>query len=314
MSVVKVAIDTRDLHVVSDSEARRLFQGLLGTGTAWKSGLMQYRTTSSWQDDWVVEVGNWLARATTLGFLNQIVANVQARRTDQGRREAGDPVHRTVAHWLSHAMVAHYFAGIGWRFGASEPGLSDLRGDGLRADVDLQFYAPAGGPLVDLQVKASGTLGLHDTEADKQIRVGVRHAIEQLPDPALGPALVVVTAQRGWWLSGDTRVLESLIGSTSCDRQRRVFLHADAQGELEVARHVSAIVMLDYRRGLDDFDYSCSVLMNPWSYYPIDPLWFPHSRVLTCSNGVFEWLRGAPSGTYFPSGTLLTSCPRGSAL
>jgi hypothetical protein len=165
-----------------------------------------------------------------------------------------------------------------------------------------------------MQVKASGTLGVHDHEADQQIRIGVTHAISQLPDPALGPALVVIGAQRDWPLSGDTYVLESFIGSTCGYPDHRVLLHEDAYGPLKAGDHVSGIVILDYRRGLEDFDYGCSVLMNPWAYYPLDPAWFPHSRVLACADGVFSWLRGTPSATHFPSGTTFAPGPRGSAL
>jgi hypothetical protein len=52
----RIAIDAHTLHIVTDDDARARFQKLLGTGTAWQSGLMQYRTTSAWQDDWVIEV------------------------------------------------------------------------------------------------------------------------------------------------------------------------------------------------------------------------------------------------------------------
>jgi len=47
----RVAIDVRELHVVSDDEARGAFTALLGRGDVWASELMQYRTTSEWQDD-----------------------------------------------------------------------------------------------------------------------------------------------------------------------------------------------------------------------------------------------------------------------
>jgi hypothetical protein len=52
-----------------------------------------------------------------------------------------------------------------------------------------------------------------------------------LPDPPLGPALVVMCAQRGWWLSGDTHALESMIGRTCGYSDGRVLLHDEARGE-----------------------------------------------------------------------------------
>src|SRR5262249_46242620 len=154
-------------------DARARFHELLGKGEEWSSELMQYRTTSDWQDDWVIEVGNWLARAQSMRYLDSILQRVQPLRTAEGQREDGDPVHRELTHWLAQLMTAHYLLGIGWGFGASEPRVTDLRGDGTRADVDLQLFAPSSGLLVDMQVKASGTLGLHDHEVDEHIRTGV---------------------------------------------------------------------------------------------------------------------------------------------
>lgn len=69
----RIAIDAHALHFVSDEDARARFHALLGKGADWQSALMQYRTTSDWQDDWVIEVGNWLARADSLGYLDLIL-------------------------------------------------------------------------------------------------------------------------------------------------------------------------------------------------------------------------------------------------
>lgn len=311
----RIAIDAHKLHIVSDEDARAQFHALLGKGPAWASAMMQYRTTSDWQDDWVIEVGNWLARADSLGYLDFILRNVQPLRGRVGTNDGaeGDGVHRKVTQQFAQAMAVHYFLGIGWRFGAFEPRVTELRASGIPADVDLQLYAPTGVELVDMQVKASGTLGLHDSVVDSQIRTGVTNAIAQLPVSAARPALVVMCAQR-WPLSGDTHVLETMIGSTSGYEGGRVLLHEDAYGELAKAPHVSGIVMLDYRRSLTFFDYGCSVLMNPWATHKLDPAWFPHSRVLSCTNDVFTWVRGDPDATYFPTGTRFAPGPRGSAV
>jgi len=313
--VPRVAIDARKLHIVTNDDARALFQKLLGTGPAWTSGLMQYRTTSSWQDDWVIEVGNWLARADALGYLAFILRNVLPYRSRAGGIDQGDEAHKKVSEWLAQAMVSHYFLGIGWRFGAFEPTVSERRAsDSTKpADVDLQLYPPSSTVLVDMQVKANGRLGRPESQVDPLIRGGVTTAIKQLPVPAARPALVVMCAQR-WPLSGETHVLETMIGSTLGYPDGRVLLHDDAYGELAKAPHVSGIAMLDYRRGATVLDYGCSVLMNPWATYPLDPEWFPHSRVLSCADGVFSWIRGAPDATYFPTGTRFAPGPRGSAL
>lgn len=311
----RVAIDAHKLHIVTDDDARARFHALLGKGPAWASAMMQYRTTSDWQDDWVIEVGNWLARADTLGYLDFILRNVQPLRarigTDDGAE--GDGVHRKVTQQLAQAMAVHYFLGIGWRLGSFEPKVTELRASGIPADVDLQLYAPTGVELVDMQVKASGTLGLHDSVVDPQIRTGVTNAIAQLPVSAARPSLVVMCAQR-WPLSGDTHVLETMIGSTTGYGGRRVLLHDDAYGDLAKAPHVSGIAMLDYRRSLTFFDYGCSMLMNPWATHRLDPAWFPHSRVLSCTDDVFSWIRGDTDATYFPTGTRFAPRPRGSTL
>lgn len=312
----RVAVDAQTLHIVTDDDARARFHALLGKGPAWASAMMQYRTTSDWQDDWVIEVGNWLARADALSYLDFILRNVQPLRTRVGSNDGaeGDGVHRKVTQQLAQAMAVHYFVGIGWSFGAFEPKVSEPRADGIPADVDLQLHPPSSALLVDMQVKASGTLGVRDAEVDPQIRTGVTNAIAQLPVPAARPALVVISAQRGWWLSGDTHVIETMIGSTNGYGGGRVLLHDDAHGELEAAPHVSGIALLDYRRSLSTFDYSCTVLMNPWATHRLDPAWFPHSRVLSCTNGEFSWIRGRPSASTFTTGTRFAPGPRGSAL
>src|SRR6185503_15412740 len=298
----KVAIDVSALHVVSDDEARAVFRELLGRPEEWNSPLVRYRMTSSWQDDWVIEVGNWLARARSLGFIDDVLQprSLRELRAREGQRDESDPVHRTLMQWLAQAMAPYYFLGIGWGFGSSEPGVTDLRADGTRADVDLQLYAPSGGPLVDMQVKGSGTLGR--SQVDEDILEALDYAITQLPDPPLGAALVVICAQRGWWLSADTDVVETLIGSTTGYGDGRVLLHDDERGRFATASHVSGVVMLDHRRGWPS-DYGCTVLMNPWATYDLAPAWFPHSRVLSCQNGVFSWIRGRPHASTFATRT-----------
>lgn len=301
--VQKVAIDVRALHVVSDEEAREVFRELLGQPEEWNSPLVRYRMTSAFQDDWVIEVGNWLARARSLGFVEDVLQPDSLRdlRAREGQRDESDPVHRTLMQWLAQAMVPYYFLSTGWAFGSSEPGVTDLRADGTLADVDLQLYAPGGGPLVDMQVKGSGTLGR--SQVDEDILEALDYAITQLPDPPLGAALVVICAQRSWWLSADVDVVETLIGSTSGYGNERVLLHDDERGRFATASHVSGVVILDHRRSLPNSDYGCTVLMNPWATYELDPAWFPHARVLSCHDGVFSWIRGAPHASTFPTRT-----------
>ena len=212
-------------------------------------------------------------------------------------------------------MAVHYFVGTGWPLQAFEPNVTDLRGHGTPADVDIQMSPPTAlSTIVDMQVKGSGTLGVGDREVDAQILGGIAKAGAQLPDPPLGPALIVVVAQRGWPLYGDTHVIEKLIGSTSGYPDRRVFLHDQAHGLLAAWTHVSGIVTLDHWRGLEGSDYGCAVLQNPWACYPIEPGWFPHARVLACTDGVFTWVPSAPKLTSFPSGTRFAAGAPGDAL
>ena len=82
-------------------------------------------------------------------------------------------------------------------------------------------------------------------------------------------------------------------------------MHADEVGRLATATHVSAIMMLDYRRWVAGQDYGGAVLLNPWATYPALPDWFPYARVLVVNDGVFTWVRGAPQMTSFPDGTRL---------
>jgi len=184
----RVAIEANDLHIVTDDEARALFRDLLGLGEKWKSELMQYRTTSEWQDDWVVEVGNWLAFAQRHGFLDRLIANVLSRRDADGSRDASDPIHRNITHWLLQAMAAYYLAGTGWRHVAYEPPITDLRSDLTCADADLQCRAPTG-ETVDIQIKAPGTLGAPENVVDAHVQAAAQKALDQLPDPPLGPPL-----------------------------------------------------------------------------------------------------------------------------
>ncbi len=300
--VEKVAIDVTKLHLVTPEDATRIFDTLIGSGTAWSSPLMQYRTTSVFQADWKVEIGNWLERARRLGFLDHVLGNIIPHQLAPGARAAGDAVHRNVTQQLAQAQATHYFVGTGWAFHAWEPNLSERRSSGTRADVDLQLVAPTG-QVVDLQVKASGRLGLHDNEVDDHIQEGVRKAGAQLPVPATRPALIAMLAQRDWPLSANVDVIESFIGSTRDYPDGTVLLHDHEFGELSSWSHISGIVVLDHRRGLEGSDYGCMLLQNPWANNPADPAWFPHARVLTYSNGIFTWLRGHPTATTFPIGT-----------
>ncbi len=297
----RVAIGVSALHLVPNDEAIRIFEEVIGSGGTWASPLMQYRTTSDFQADWKIEVGNWLERGRRLGYLDHLRRNVIAQQQAVGQRDAGDQVHRNVTQQLAQAMATHYLVGTGWAFHAWEPMVAESRRSGIRADVDLQLMAS--GVLVDFQVKASGTLGLHDNQVDLHIQQGVRNASDQLPLPAMRPSLIVMSAQRGYWLSADIGAIEAFVGGTTQYPDDTVLLHDDSRGEFQAWPHISGIVVLDHRRSVDGTDYGCVLVQNPWASHPVDPAWFPRARCLCHSDGIFTWLRGHPSATTFPPGT-----------
>lgn len=299
--VEPAAIATEALHLVAPDEAVAIFDAAIGTGGAWASPLMQYRTTSDFQRDWKVEVGNWLERARSLGYLAHVQRNIVSRHQVTGKRDAGDDVHRGVIQQLAQAMATHYFVGTGWTLQAWEPNVTEPRRNGTRADVDLQLRSQTG-VVVDFQVKASGRLGLHDNTVDPHIQQGVRNAADQLPIASSRPSLIVMAAQRDFPLSADIQVIEGFIGDTAQYPDDTVLLHDDHRGELFGWRHVSGIIALDHLRGLEDSSYGCVLLQNPWADHPVDAMWFPHARILTSASDQFTWLHPHPYTT-IPTGT-----------
>jgi hypothetical protein len=297
----KVAIDAAALHLLRPQDAIRVFDAELGSGTAWSSPLMQYRTTAGFQEDWKIEVGNWIERARRLGYVAELRRNIVPHQQAAGDRSAGDAVHRNVTQQLAQAQLVHYFVGTGWGFQAWEPSVPENRSNGTRADVDVQLIAP-NGPVVDFQVKASGQIDLDDRIVDEHIQKGIRKAAAQMPTPAVRPALIAVLAQRGWPLTANVDVVEQFIGSSAGYPDGTVLLHDNDRGEFMSWPHISGIVLLDHRRGLELSDYGCVLIQNPSAAHPVDPAWFPHARVLTSTNGVFTWLRGRPAATTFPPG------------
>lgn len=300
-----ISIDVAELHLVPEERAIEIFDVEMGSGDSWASPLMQYRTTSLFQRDWKIEVGNWVECARRCGFWNELRGRIAPRRKNLGSRGAGDEVHRNVSQCLAEAMAVYYFSGTGWKFHSWNP-----QGYKPYCDIDFQLVSPDA-KIVNCQLKASGRLGLEDGEVDPHIQQGIRKAARQLPTGM--PALIVVCAQRDWWLSADVEVVDTFIGSTSCYSDGTVLLFDDSYGELCQWTHVSGILVLDLRRG-EGADYSCLLVQNPWASLPVDASWFPHSRVLTYSDEKFSWLRGQPESTTFPTGTMTFSGSRAEAL
>jgi hypothetical protein len=301
-----VSIDVEKLHVVENDDAVTLFESVLGAAGRWSSALMQYRIGSDFQKDWKIEAGNWLARARALGFLDDLLPKLQGQQAAAGTRAANDPVHRTVTQWLHQAMTVHYFVGVGWRFQEWEPVTQEPRRGGGSADIDIRLSCPDAVD-VSFQVKASGTLGAHDSTNDEHILSGISKAASQLPWPGTSPSIVGVSAQRDWWLTSEPEEIESRYLGTTYGPNPVTLPMKDVGEFYSDLKHVSAISLLDHRRGAGSSDYANTVLVNPWARHQVSPSWFPFSRVLVLEGSVFRWIPHGPVSSYFPTGTRLVA-------
>jgi len=161
-------VGAKELHIVTDDEARSFVDDMLGRADEWCSPLISHRLTSKWQSDWKAEVGHWLKTAERHGFLPRLLRRVgraksgprgSATHSNDGSSgqavpvcDANDPHHRILAHELAPAMTTHYLVGTGWAFVAWEPIT------GSKVDIDVELKAPDG-TAVMLQVKAPDNLG-----------------------------------------------------------------------------------------------------------------------------------------------------------
>jgi hypothetical protein len=301
------SIHASDLHTISDDEARALVDELLGTGDTWPSLLVSFRLTDSSQDDWKAEVGHWLHTSGLVGAQEALVTLIHDRARNakiieaDRVRHADDQSHRILNQVLAEAMVAHYLRGNGWSVCRWEPGKSQKAGD-----VDLSWRG-RGVDAVNIQVKASDSPLV---ASDARVRDALEKAARQLREFGSARNIIVMCAQRGAPLSQDCEQIgHDLIGSTSqyCGA---VLLARSQRGafDSDAWRHVSAVVLLDYLRGVNEFKYPCTVFLNPWATTRLDESEFPRARVLTLTaDGVFRWLRGAPTAApTIPDGTVLT--------
>ena len=168
-----------------------------------------------------------------------------------------------------------------------------------------------------MQVKASGSPGpvVHHVvpSNDERIIIGIEKAVRQLPRDRDQVGLIALTALTGAYLSIDCGpVVVHCVGATSSRWGRLSLLPSNVGKFFRPGwEHVSAVLMLDYMRGLDArgdhaFRYACTVLVNPKARVPVSPDWFPHARVLVLDSGTFRWIRGAPSDRIsLPDGTPL---------
>jgi len=136
----------------------------------------------------------------------------------------------------------------------------------------------------------------------------ITKAARQLPASSKDANFIVVSANRTWPLSGDPQcVVGDLIGSTLQIGSVVTLPHA-RRGKFWTPewKHIAAVVLLDYLRGLTEFKYPCTVLLNPVAEVQASAEWFPRARVCVLEGSHFRWVRGEPGDAHtLPSGTIL---------
>lgn len=301
------SIHAAELHKISDDEARHLVDRLLGASDVWPSLLVAFRLGDESQADWKAEVGHRLQTAGELDAQEALARIIVARARAAAIRDvdlvrnADDQSHRILNQVLAEAMVAHYLRGTAWAVTEWRPGSSDDDGD-----VDLRCRTRSS-RVVNVQVKASDSPVVESAE---RVLGGIEKAASQLRPHGDACNVIVMCAQRHAPLSQDCGAIgHRLIGSTSQFGSAVLLARAD-RGSFDEPewRHVSAVVLLDYLRGFDEFKYPCTVLLNPWATVRMDESDFPRARVLTLDEReVFHWVRGAPSVfPPVPDGTFLS--------
>lgn len=303
------ALDVDALARIPKADALQYVDAILGTPERWPSALISYRLTSDFQAPWKAEMGQWLRAAADFGFLDQVLHQLetQARRPSKTKGiDPNDERHLKLHQHLAAARIVHYLTRTGWAFDAFEPET------GGAVDVDISLRSPDG-QRVEFQVKAPDQPGrivarqIVDGEYDDRIVHAVNKAAGQLRQPARGPSLIVVCANRNWPLAWDVGCLvRPLLGST-LQVGSRVFLERDRAGAFfkDGWAHVSGVVVLDVAWGIDEGKYLCVVLLNPNADFPAREEWFPGARVAILEGNAFDWVRGEPGVAHtLPTGTL----------
>jgi hypothetical protein len=305
------------LHRASPEEALALVDRVLGPAETWPSPLLAYRLGSDFQEDWKVELGQWLKAAEKFEFLDHVVKLI-----DDEKRPVKDQTDKVERHDLRHlklhqavsaARVTHYLTATGWGF----RGIETERGKEI--DIDIALTAPSG-ELVEFQAKSPTIRNPNQPKDDKtddeRIVIAVDKGARQLPKPARGHAFLAVCANRDLSLAYRPECLVThLIGSTySWHGSDQVFLERD---EMSLGKfftpeweHVSGIFLLDLVRGIDTRLNTCTVLLNPNAKFQANPDWFPFARVCVLEGDKFRWVRGEPHGSGVPNGTLLIEARR----
>lgn len=107
--------------------------------------------------------------------------------------------------------------------------------------------------------------------------------------------MIAVCANRSQSLAWEPGCLvEHLFGRTRQHGNAVVLERRDLGFLQRDWRHVSGVVLLDLIRGVEDAQYTCTVLTNPWAAYPIAASAFPRGRVLVLDGETFRWVGGQP--------------------
>ncbi|MBK8170530.1 MAG: hypothetical protein IPK60_09310 [Sandaracinaceae bacterium] len=331
---------TRAVEGMPSIEAVALAERSFSDAGGAQSPLLMYRTGAESQLDWMEELGRLRALAQHLGL------DAQAREAFERackldlltvERDSNDQRQRNLHEGMAPFRVIRFLIARGWLFDAWPPP-TGRRGD----DVDLQLVAP-NGTKVNVQVKASDRPGnvlqepipgttrfisnepipgttefvsrRRDGENDDHALVGIRKACFQLRASCDVVTLIVVCAQRDSPLSqAPQSVAAGLLGRTVqtatgvyLPRDRwGVFLDERSRGEWE---HVSAVVLLDFVRGVACSAYACTTFANPHAKHSADAGWFTPAQVLVVEDNTVRWRGGAPEGSGVPTGTRIVERP-----
>jgi hypothetical protein len=326
----KVSIDSHKLHRFPKTEALKAFGDFIGSPASWASSHVRHRIENDCDEDWRTEVGNWILLARKHGFEAHLQKRLNGARTEDSN-DINDPAHRQLLSELAPVMLAHYLIGTDWRFGTWEPPQAEPK-----ADIDETLFAP-NDVEVAFQVKAPDTpgkwvdrettapngsvikrSGIFNGAMDDWVRTAVEKAARQLPRAPTRPQMIALCAQRQLPLplGSSPRVIDRLLLGSPINIDGTVRLDHDyidselaansasplSRGEFrDHWNHIGGVVTLDYRRNWSEFDYMCTVILNPWAQEAArcERIWFPHARVLALDGDTFSWTPAVPDDTSF---------------
>ena len=305
----ELSIRTADeLHIVSDTEAIAEYSYVFGCPYSWPPGLMRYRSLSTHQSDWIVEVGNWLAFAKQNGFYDALVNRLQVKtwKNKPGLATLEDVAHTKMHEVLHEVMVSYVFVRNGWTFinpYRTSKAANEQRGldhDGcLRApngvDVFVQTKTPFVGENLNGRAKKFPSIFRKGIKSTKRL------------DPLVPRIIVISPIDSGFPSSLEPLYIDYYaIGSTTQYPTGEIILHKDRYGLFHNRKEISALVVLNYARSVNVCYYSGTVLLNPWAATKLDKSLFFDMNVLSYDNEAFSWSGGEPYTT-IPDGTFVSN-------